>query len=67
MHGLMENAIYGGRVDNNFDLRVLTSYLEQIFNEYVLTGQAATPTRGGKRAGLPFGNIPVSMHHKVRI
>ena len=54
-------------MDNNFDLRVLTSYLEQIFNEYVLTGQAATPTRGGKRAGLPFGNIPVSMHHKVRI
>lgn len=66
MHGLMENAIYGGRVDNNFDLRVLTSYLEQVFNEYVLTGQASTPTRGGvKRAGLPFGNIPVSVHLKV--
>lgn len=67
MHGLMENAIYGGRVDNNFDMRVLTSYLEQVFNEYVLTGQASTPTRGVKRAGLPFGNIPVSVNLKASI
>ena len=66
MHGLMENAIYGGRVDNTFDVRVLFSYLEQIFNEFVITGQASTPTRGGvKKAGLAFGNIPVSMNFKV--
>uniref|UniRef100_A0A8C5PSW1 Dynein cytoplasmic 2 heavy chain 1 n=1 Tax=Leptobrachium leishanense TaxID=445787 RepID=A0A8C5PSW1_9ANUR len=32
VHGLLENAIYGGRVDNYFDLRVLRSYLEQFFN-----------------------------------
>lgn len=66
MHGLMENAIYGGRVDNTFDVRVLYSYLEQVFNEFVITGQASTPTRGGvKKAGLPFGNIPVSVNLKV--
>jgi dynein heavy chain 2, cytosolic len=27
VHGLMEDAIYGGRIDNAFDLRVLRSYL----------------------------------------
>jgi hypothetical protein len=27
IHGLMEDAIYGGRIDNAFDLRVLRAYL----------------------------------------
>jgi dynein heavy chain 2 len=27
IHGLMEDAIYGGRIDNSYDLRVLRSYL----------------------------------------
>ena len=39
MHGLMENAIYGGRVDNTFDMRVMTSYLLQYFSDSVVTGQ----------------------------
>ena len=39
MNGLMENAIYGGRVDNSFDMRVLRSYLQQCFTEAVVTGQ----------------------------
>ncbi len=66
MHGLMENAIYGGRVDNTFDMRVLISYLEQCFNDATITGQAATPTRTGKKMlGLPFGNIPVSLRTQV--
>ncbi|KAM9321467.1 cytoplasmic dynein 2 heavy chain 1 [Gastrophryne carolinensis] len=34
VHGLLENAVYGGRVDNYFDLRVLRSYLEQFFNSH---------------------------------
>ncbi|XP_071951365.1 cytoplasmic dynein 2 heavy chain 1-like isoform X2 [Antedon mediterranea] len=38
VHGLFENAIYGGRVDNTFDLRVLQSYLTQFFNKDVLSG-----------------------------
>lgn len=33
MHGLFENAIYGGRVDNIFDVRVLTSYLQKYFSD----------------------------------
>lgn len=38
MHGLMENAIYGGRVDNNFDMRVLTSYLKKYFDSAYING-----------------------------
>ncbi|KAJ3590900.1 hypothetical protein NHX12_008848, partial [Muraenolepis orangiensis] len=32
VHGLLENAIYGGRIDNPSDLRILRSYLEQFFS-----------------------------------
>ncbi|XP_032214095.1 cytoplasmic dynein 2 heavy chain 1 isoform X5 [Mustela erminea] len=35
LHGLLENAIYGGRIDNYFDLRVLQSYLKQFFNSSI--------------------------------
>ena len=30
IHGLMEDAIYGGRIDNAYDLRVLRAYLRYI-------------------------------------
>ena len=33
VHGLMEDAIYGGRIDNAFDLRVLRAYLKVFFND----------------------------------
>ncbi|XP_034521541.1 LOW QUALITY PROTEIN: cytoplasmic dynein 2 heavy chain 1 [Ailuropoda melanoleuca] len=36
LHGLLENAIYGGRIDNYFDLRVLQSYLKQFFNSSII-------------------------------
>lgn len=32
VHGLLENAIYGGRVDNEYDTRILRTYLTQYFN-----------------------------------
>ncbi|XP_033632471.1 cytoplasmic dynein 2 heavy chain 1-like isoform X2 [Asterias rubens] len=41
IYGLFENAIYGGRVDNPFDMRVLRSYLSQYFNKDVLAGGGA--------------------------
>lgn len=34
--GLLNNAIYGGRMDNVFDVRVLDTFLDQIFNDNVL-------------------------------
>eukprot|EP00981_Chlorochromonas_danica_P004240 scaffold857_cov152-Ochromonas_danica.AAC.23 len=33
VHGLMEDAIYGGRVDNAFDMRVLRAYLKLFFSD----------------------------------
>src|SRR5689334_6788891 len=39
INGLMENAIYGGRVDNPFDFRVLKAYLSSIFSVDILTGR----------------------------
>ncbi|OXB57863.1 hypothetical protein ASZ78_016437 [Callipepla squamata] len=36
VRGLFENAIYGGRIDNYFDMKVLRSYLEQLFNSSVI-------------------------------
>jgi hypothetical protein len=32
VHGIMEDAIYGGRVDNAYDLRVLRAYLRYYLN-----------------------------------
>src|SRR6185437_11154321 len=32
IHGLLENAIYGGRVDNDYDGRVLRAYLLLYFS-----------------------------------
>jgi Dynein heavy chain AAA lid domain len=31
----MEDAIYGGRVDNTFDMRVLRSYLKVFFTDEI--------------------------------
>ena len=39
MHGILENAIYGGRIDNSFDLRVLRAYIKEMFRDAVLSGQ----------------------------
>ncbi|KAJ7398962.1 hypothetical protein BTVI_119896 [Pitangus sulphuratus] len=50
VHGLFENAIYGGRVDNYFDMRVLRSYLKQLFNSRVIGGLNA---RGKKMDSFP--------------
>ncbi|KAK4828866.1 hypothetical protein QYF61_000994 [Mycteria americana] len=51
VHGLFENAIYGGRVDNYFDMRVLRSYLEQLFNSRVIGSLNA---RGKKMTSFPY-------------
>jgi len=41
VYGILENAIYGGRVDNEFDMRVLRSYMKEVFMDATLKGQAA--------------------------
>ncbi|KAG8584671.1 hypothetical protein GDO81_004716 [Engystomops pustulosus] len=57
VNGLLENAIYGGRVDNYFDLRVLRSYLQQFFNSH------AAGIRGSK---LTFP-LPISLPNSCSI
>ena len=59
MVGLIEFAIYGGRVDNPFDNRVMVSYLTQMFNSNVISEQS----RGNKRVG-PM-KMPGSTNTKV--
>ena len=38
VYGILENAIYGGRIDNDYDLRVLRNYMQQIFKDETLKG-----------------------------
>lgn len=40
IHGLYSNAIYGGRVDDVHDIRILVSYLQSFFNPDVIAGSA---------------------------
>ncbi|CAG5115632.1 unnamed protein product, partial [Candidula unifasciata] len=53
IHGLFEFAIYGGRVDNPFDMRVMVSYLQQFFSASVISQQ-------GKNKRLGPCKLPVS-------
>lgn len=39
VYGVLELAIYGGRIDNVFDLKVLRCYMNQFFTEQTLRGQ----------------------------
>ena len=57
VHGLYEFAIYGGRVDNPFDMRVMRSYLTQFFDPGVIGG------RGSKKLG-PL-RVPSSTNYRV--
>jgi dynein heavy chain 2 len=41
IHGLLENAIYGGRIDNEFDLKVLRSYLLKYFNNSMVNSNVS--------------------------
>jgi dynein heavy chain 2, cytosolic len=38
LHGLLEQAIYGGRIDDDFDLRVLRTYITELFKDATLAG-----------------------------
>ena len=39
VNGLMENAVYGGRVDNDFDMNILKAFLQMFFNNSVICGK----------------------------
>lgn len=58
IHGLFELAIYGGRVDNPFDTSVMVSYLEQFFDQNVLS-------QGAKNKRLGPLKLPTSTNFRV--
>ena len=60
LHGLLRDAIYGGKVDNPHDFRILRTYLEQFFCAEVV-GQGGGRLRAvpGTRATV----LPTSNHH----
>ncbi|XP_055023019.1 cytoplasmic dynein 2 heavy chain 1 [Boleophthalmus pectinirostris] len=61
IHGLFECAIYGGRIDNPSDLRILRSYLEQFFSARLLSSSAGQrKNRGGVRGFPPQITLPNS-------
>eukprot|EP00743_Colponemidia_sp_Colp-15_P007052 GILK01007609.1.p1 GENE.GILK01007609.1~~GILK01007609.1.p1 ORF type:complete len:2172 (-),score=437.61 GILK01007609.1:43-6558(-) len=56
VHGLLENSIYGGRIDNEFDLRVLKAYLQQYFASDALLGSAASRRPLAQGVVVPSSN-----------
>ena len=57
VNGLLLNVIYGGRVDNNFDLRILRSYLVQYFSDDTL----------GKQQSAIDNEIAVPLSKNLRV
>uniref|UniRef100_A0A3Q2VKF8 Cytoplasmic dynein 2 heavy chain 1 n=1 Tax=Haplochromis burtoni TaxID=8153 RepID=A0A3Q2VKF8_HAPBU len=53
VHGLLENAIYGGRIDNPSDLRILRSYLEQFFSTHLLSSSHSAGQRKSRGVFFP--------------
>ena len=58
VHGLFELAIYGGRVDNPFDVNVMISYLLQFFEPGTLSPQSKNKRLGPTR-------LPSSTNYRV--
>ena len=58
IHGLYEQAIYGGRVDNIYDLNVMVSYLSQFFDPSNLS-------QGAKNKRLGPMRLPSSTNYRV--
>ncbi len=61
IHGLFDQAVYGGRVDNPVDTDVLKSYLMQYFNSATIGG-----SKGSRSRLAPSVNLPSSVDLNVR-
>lgn len=53
IHGLFDQAVYGGRVDNPIDTDVLRSYLAQYFNAAIIGGAKGLKSRLASNINLP--------------
>eukprot|EP00906_Rhabdomonas_costata_P001229 RCo001932 len=47
VYGLLENAIYGGRMDNDFDIRILLTYLHKYFNTQMVGSSSGSKLSAG--------------------
>ena len=56
VHGLLAEAVYGGRIDNTYDARVLASYLSTYFNSNVIAegGRRGKVVLIGPAVAVPF-------------
>ena len=53
IHGLFDQAVYGGRVDNPVDTDVLRSYLMQDFNSSIIGGSKGSKYKLASNIQLP--------------
>uniref|UniRef100_A0A7S1KLM8 Cytoplasmic dynein 2 heavy chain 1 n=1 Tax=Percolomonas cosmopolitus TaxID=63605 RepID=A0A7S1KLM8_9EUKA len=53
IHGLFENAIYGGRIDDFYDLRILRTYLEKYFTSDAIQTKTKPTTHLSVGLDLP--------------
>ena len=53
IHGLMEDAIYGGRIDSPFDLRVLRAYLKLFFCDRTVSNEEDVAIIPGTKLSMP--------------
>ena len=62
VHGLFNQAVYGGRIDNPVDSDVIISYLEEYFNNSFFSGSG----RGPKVKFGPGISLPSSCDFRVK-
>ncbi|KAM6946318.1 LOW QUALITY PROTEIN: cytoplasmic dynein 2 heavy chain 1 [Aplochiton taeniatus] len=67
VHGLLENAIYGGRIDNACDLCILRSYLEQFFSPHLLSSSSSSSSHPRKRGAHSSFPAQISLPNSCSI
>ncbi|XP_047450013.1 cytoplasmic dynein 2 heavy chain 1 isoform X3 [Mugil cephalus] len=67
VHGLLESAIYGGRIDNPSDLRILRSYLEQFFSARLLSSSLSAGQRKSRGGGTRLFPSQISLPNSCSI
>jgi dynein heavy chain 2 len=53
IHGLFDQAVYGGRVDNPVDTDVLRSYLMEYFNSSIIGGSKGSRNKLTSNVNVP--------------
>jgi len=53
IHGLLELAVYGGKIDDVYDINVLRTYIENFFNIEVLSAHGASGKRLTRSVTVP--------------